>query len=427
MEYLRLWFRPSQTWSSPVPSFQIIRPNIYQMTTLPGLPSDLLLKIFDLLPFVDLKCLSLCNRHLYRLSSRYYGYSSRSRMSTVLARADKLSILARLERDLPKYFACYFCQRLHQYDGSESFGLSGPVYKKTCRLPCDYKGFAWWKEVSAGTTMSLATHIHFTHSRNRISHHQLKLAMRRYRFGPIAGIHPESLSYTQIRFYLHPLRTIPWFPPKISPFIPTLFSIEAQICSEPLGLHIRMQDIILFDRWEDSKVVPESNPISIYNICLHIKLSSKISDLDTLNAYLVHSSFLAGTRKDPHINYTCSRCNTVCLIEISPIESKIALIMTRWINLGPGLDHEDPLWRIRVSWSSAPRPEQLPQSMMTKNPRFCYENQDPGPLERLQIRNLSYLTKGKYQKPKPFIRLNRVMGWYIPYQELSKERKREFT
>lgn len=407
MEYLRSWFKPRQTRPSTVPSFQIIRPKIYRMTTLPGLPSKLLLEIFDLLPHVDLKCLPLCDQRLYKLSPTYYRPSS-----LVLARAEKLSILARLERDLPEYFACYICERLHQYDGSESFELSGVAHKKTSGLPCDNKGYKWWDEVSAGTTMSLGTHIHFGHSRNRISHHQLKLAMRRYRFGPMSGINPESLSYTQVRFYRHPLRVIPCcYPPAVSPFIPTLFSIESQICPEPLGLYTRMQDIILFDTWEDSKVVPESNPIGIYKICFHATLSSKMSDLDALK-----------DGKDSHIDYTCSRCNTVCVIEILQVEpeSKIALIMTRWVNLGPGLDHEDPLWRICVGWSSAPRPEQLPQSMMTKSSRLCYENQSPEPLEELRFSNLSYLTEGKYTKEKPLVSLGPWL-WYIPYKYHSKK------
>jgi hypothetical protein len=188
-----------------------------------------------------------------------------------------------------------------------------------------------------------------------------------------------------------------------------------------------MQDIILFDTWENSKVVPESNPICIYNICFHTRLSSKMSELDALK-----------DGKDSHIDYICSRCNTVCVIEILQVEtesntesntepgykiepeSKIALIMTRWVNLGPGLDHEDPLWRICVGWSSAPRPKQLPQSMMTKSPRLCYENQSPESFEELRTRNLSYLTKGRYRKGKPLVRLGQWL-WYIPYKEPSKK------
>lgn len=207
MEFLRSCFKPHHE-----ASFQIIRPKIYRMTTLPGLPSKLLFNIFDLLPPVDIKCLSLCNRRLYKLSPAYYRP-----FSPALARTEKLSILARLERDLPEYFACYICQRLHKYDRSESFGLSGVVHKRTSKLPCVKKSYDWWEEVGGGTTMSLGTHIHFNHTRNRISHHQLKLVMRRYQLGPMAGINPESLSYTEIRFYRHPLRAIPWYPPAVSP------------------------------------------------------------------------------------------------------------------------------------------------------------------------------------------------------------------
>lgn len=360
----------------------------------------------------DLKCLSLCNQRLYALSRMSYGP-----YSTALTRAKKLFILARFERDLPQYFACYVCQTLHKYDGSESFGLSGLAHKKTCRLQCDYKGYTWADEVREGATMSLRTHSNFNHSRSRFSHHQLKLAMRRFQYGKTSGINIESLSWTQVRPYFHPLCDTGCFGRVKYSCIPTLFSIEAQICPKPLGLYIRMQDMVLFPTWEDLKMSGGINPMRLYEICFHTKLSSIMSELD---------AFKYG--KELQFTYTCSRCNTVCAFEIFQVEgnSMIALVMTRWINLGQGLDYEDPLWRIRAAWCLGCRPEKLPHSMMTESPRLCFESQSPESFEELCSRNLFYLTKDRYKMGKPFV-WEPPRFWYIPYKEPPKKQRRGIT
>lgn len=109
-----------------------IRPctEIFCITTLAGLPPELLWSIFDLLPLADLLCLSLCNRRLFELTRRQID-----RLAPV-TQEDKLTFLSRLERDLPEYFACDICNLLHPYDGSESFGLSGLPHERASKLPC---------------------------------------------------------------------------------------------------------------------------------------------------------------------------------------------------------------------------------------------------------------------------------------------------
>jgi hypothetical protein len=105
-------------------------PISHDTKTLPGLPPELILAICDFLPHVDRVCLSLCNHLLRTLFQAYFS-------STLLGEKTlKFSICDRLERDPPEYFACEICSILHRYDGSESFGLSGIFYDRTCPLPC---------------------------------------------------------------------------------------------------------------------------------------------------------------------------------------------------------------------------------------------------------------------------------------------------
>ncbi|KAJ5621975.1 hypothetical protein N7528_005207 [Penicillium herquei] len=407
MKYLRSFVesyfpcRPApNTWSDEMINPKKISDKVYCRNKLSALPLELFFQISDFLSPVDLTCLSVCEYQFFCwLSMRYHGLPH-------LVADEKLLLLIRLERDIPEYFACYVCKRLHRYDGSESFGLSGMAHRKVSRLPCDDKTYELEAELGESMGMGLRTHTAFEHSRNRLSYHQLKLAMRRFNYGATAGISTESLSYTQVLLYgshrLNPWDMTTYFVPPIT----TLFSIEGQICLEPLGLYIRMQDIMLLQTWDDSKVDPKENPMRLYEICCHTALLSRQYDLDRLH-----------DGEKPDFTYTCPRCQTECVIEIFEFNSQTALLMTRWMNLGLGLDHRDPLWSIHA-WRSSKSltPRQLPKSMMIKSPRLCFESTASETFQEVRFRNLSYLRGKQYRKGKPFARVGRST-WHISYQD----------
>lgn len=199
------------------------------MSTLAGLGPELLSSISDFLPPVDLYCFSLCNRRLYWLLPR------RINLLPPLAPKDKFSILTRLERDIPPYFACNSCNLLHWYDGPESFGLSGYHRERTCQLPCVQhcpRPKHWFS--SPDTPVIHPQNPIFCIKKFSFLH--LKLAMRRFYYGPESGISTGSLSHTQVtECYERPHRKeVIW-----------LFSRDAQICTNPLGLYVRSQDILL--------------------------------------------------------------------------------------------------------------------------------------------------------------------------------------
>jgi hypothetical protein len=174
-----------------------------------------------------------------------------------------------------------------------------------------------------------------------------------------------------------------------------LFSIEARISPQPLGHYIRMQDIILFRIWADSKIDSSSNHFQYFDICRHTSLKSRASDLDSVY-----------DGKEGFFSYTCPKFNTVSLIEICMLDSscKIALIMTRWVNLGPGLDREDPLWKIHTYHTSTRSfPKRLHDSLITHSPRKCFEDMGSLSFEDLRSRNISYLRGDQYEKGRPFV------------------------
>ena len=233
--------------------------------------------------------------------------------------------------------------------------------------------------------------------------------MRRFYYGPRSGISIDSLSYTQVRQY--PTQSV-------CPDMVSLFSTEAQICPMDLGLCVRMQDIVLL-KTRDELIFrpghrPSSGPLHSLEVCAHL-------DLLTLTIPVVKSLHDGEKASFAH---TCYKCNTDSQIEIGEFDSKIALIMTRWVNLGPCLTTEDILWKAHV-WSPRYHRERLDKDdtehLLTTTPRLCFEHKAPQSFEELQSRNLSYLRDQHYKNVMPFIAAG-LNVWYMSYKEPSKKR-----
>ncbi|CAG7944555.1 unnamed protein product [Penicillium olsonii] len=375
---------------------QAITPQSCTTDKLTGLPLELVIQICDLLSPIDLVCLCLCDHQLHTIFNTYYHLPTR--------RDDRLSIFLRLERDLPEYFACDICNILHRYDGSKSFGLSGLAHCRSCPLPCVRNGYDWRQESIGGSSVSMRTHHSFSHSRNRLSFLQIKLAIRGYCYGPCSGISTDSLAYTQVRQYAHPLAS----ESEKSGYESTrmLFSIDAQICPEPLGVHVRMQDIILLELWEHYKIQENSQSatLSLFELCRHESLESKSSDIDSM--------YNGGKGS---CSYTCPKCNTVSLIEFRRVGCKPALVLTRWVNLGSGVRRDDPLWNIHIY--NCNHGTVLPSALRMQNPRECFENMASLSLEELRVRNISYLRDDRYKNGRPFAHEQEKFCWHISYKE----------
>lgn len=373
--------------------------------TLLRLPPELILLVCDFLPSLDIICLSLCNHRLYEQYRRYF----QSRPPT---EDEKVLISVRLGQDYPAYFPCTICKNSHRYDGSESFGLSGPDSDIPCRLPCVRRGvrkgnktwleslFSTRKENWLGPSSTLRTHRRRDFILDNISFLQLKLAMRRFYYGSNFGINIESLSYTQVRCF----RRCPG-----GLECTALFSRDAQICPEPLGLCVRMQDIVqcieVFCMFLDES-------LKVYNTCIHRDPIERLSSL--LDSCRPGQQFSLFDR--------CERCNTASLIQSIWSVPCTTFIMTRWVHLGPCLNPEDPRWKIHVNFTPS-RPAKLPSSLRVQDPRSCFEAMSLQSHEDLLDRNSSYLKDKQYQKGEPFVSAGQGI-WYIPYRSSWRSSKR---
>ncbi|CAG8176007.1 unnamed protein product [Penicillium salamii] len=369
------------------------------MTTLAELPPELLLILSDFLPLVDLCCFSVCNRRHYCLLS----WKMNPRLP--LTPNQKLLVSTRLARDTPSYFACTRCKLLHRYDGSESFGLSGYARERACRLPCVQP------HPSPKTWFSTADTLVFHRSNSicikELSFLHLQLAMRRFYYGPGCGISTDSLSHTQV--FEHSVRAtankVTW-----------LFSREAQICTKPLGLYLRLQDILLSPEWRDliNMVDGNMNPLAI---CTHDNMLVRQAVIPLLWSFENKEKDISNDLGFKVFFYVF---NTICEIEFCEIDGKKALVKTKWLNLGPGLDERDMRWKTHTNSyyetifylgfdRDYPVDEQCPKTRFEKTATQS--------LEDLRHRNISYLKDKQYET---VMRYAWGRGtWYDPFREPS--------
>ena len=152
-------------------------------------------------------------------------------------------------------------------------------------------------------------------SRYRFTFSHLQLAMQRHRLGSEYGIPPESFAYTEVQrignSHTHFNST-------------TLFSVEARICPQPLGLYLRTQLWILFHTAQCK---------GSFRICDHI---SQYPFGQFLLPRLNH------TRSQTNIS-TCLECNMDLQVKIEEVTNEgPAIVVTKWIDLGAGLCPMDP-------------------------------------------------------------------------------------
>ncbi|KAJ5868842.1 hypothetical protein N7534_003395 [Penicillium rubens] len=155
---------------------------------LTDLPLELLWMISEHLSLVDLACLALGN---HRLLSSLAGTAFRDFTNTNGRNGNptddaRIKLLSRLSRDLPQYYLCFICLRLHLWKNTRLPGYfhigcsDGLEMKDQClqtRLPlCFYPSYTFY-------------HFRFVH---------LQLAMRRFYHGPRFGIPVESMLYTEV-------------------------------------------------------------------------------------------------------------------------------------------------------------------------------------------------------------------------------------
>ncbi|KAJ5629544.1 hypothetical protein N7528_003201 [Penicillium herquei] len=235
--------------------------------------------------------------------------------------------------------------------------------------------------------------------------------MRRYYFGPSFGITAESLMYTEV----NPHRLL--YPRTSNSTCRTgLKSIEARVCTNPPGLGIRMQSLAVVNRQDVQKIFDQKDMVEICNHSMTFSANSPDIYKSCLRRYYVDftdtiksliKTYSEKDEADGEMSELCTqgkcdRCNTPWKLELREIEKQdVCLLLTRWKDLGPGLDPEDDRWRIEQFWAFE---KTLEPSELVGDPRERFERpaerDSPQPLSQEDMfqRNLSLLRGKRYRK-----------------------------
>lgn len=170
-------------------------------------------------------------------------------------------------------------------------------------------------------------------------------------------------------------------------------------------VHGSRSDLLLSHR--DANYINE--PPHFMFICAHVLSLKQAKLFDTVvNAYV-------DGKKTPSSTHKCKKCNTDYLIEVCGHGSDLALVLTTWINLGPGLTPDEPRWKV-LSVACQDERMTLGLNDQKDSPRACFEKVSPRSLEALRSCNLSYLNNQRF---KQIVSHNREAGgsqgiWYLP-------------
>jgi hypothetical protein len=376
---------------------------------LSALPVELKLEIAKYLSPTDTVCFALSNIH-------NWWTLEHQRTKLALKGEAKLPLLRRLEDAMENHFTCACCLILHRYDESKSFGLAIPDNNSAHPLRCIRDGL--WRTCQLSLDLQICDH----QSQYELQFLKVQLAMRRFYRGPQYGIACKSLSHTQVRG------------PDSTGNLPILVSIEAQICRirrppkasglptsrepwrtplsmadpGPWHLFLRVQDITLVERndvgFTAGRILPRLRHL---NVCKHMGCPRGNTDYKWALIF-EEQKVNVELRGYDQIHGNCKICHTSYYLEVIQTGNLYAVVLTRWMSLGPGLSPDDPQWKIHM----LQEPECRDDSIIV-DPQLSFECNGPQlSHQALRETNMSYLREHEYQRVMN--KSDRCQNWILP-------------
>ena len=209
--------------------------------------------------------------------------------------------------------------------------------------------------------------------------------MRRHYLGPGYGISTDDLSFVQVNELdeseLKGRRT-------------TLSSVEARVCTEPARLCLRIQ------RWAvlHTKILELAvERAKCVRVCRHqSKEESELFQLimSSLDEHLTRSE---GPREPK--SRICPRCKFVYKLEVLDTGSDgLAIVITKWLDLGSGLTPLDPRWRFHKGLTGLRQDDGIDHARDAERCRVEFEKEGGLKQHAVTLRNASYLSKQQYRK-----------------------------
>ncbi|EGE06896.1 F-box domain-containing protein [Trichophyton equinum CBS 127.97] len=336
-----------------------------QTPALASLPPEIMSMIANHLPLVDVACLALCN---HTTSSILCGA-----WDTLDAfPSDRQVFLNRLAADLPPFYFCHFCSILHPRDCLDP---PGPTVLPKRPLN-SHEG-----RVSSLRPFLVHPELDSLYS---FYHYHLQLAMKRHYYGPDHGISTDSLLFTEVHRQKETSTT-------------SLLSLEARVCSGPC-LCLRIQTWAAVETRSIDRLILNINFVFL---CDHVGMRRVgMRGQDPIMPPLVRSAFTKskiskqrGLPFEPDV-FNCRACGADYQVEVRALDrNRLAIVTTKWINLGAGLDPDDIRWKKN---SQIQRSVDLDAVRSSKETLSLFEDADGPSLDSLTQKNESYLLNDSY-------------------------------
>jgi hypothetical protein len=283
------------------------------------LPLDVLHLIADHLAANDIACLTLCNRMLRQ------ALGKKSSSLQYAEPEHREAFLTTIARDLPAHFYCYICRRLHV---REEFLPMHPVNRSGDR--CTDSHYRWRLSHSFDVHWGWPSFYDFTFN-------HLQLAMKRYYHGPEHGLATENLSYTEVAISEEPNE---------HDRVTTLLSVDAAVLrGASASLCLRIQHWVRVHDTKRNALVDHTR--KKFGICYDVTFESPaISDWIQEGPTMMARCSEESVPEIPSGPFhRCRICNVQFRLDRYDFgQEGIAVVVTKWLDLGAGLSPEDPKW-----------------------------------------------------------------------------------
>lgn len=377
---------------------------------LTDLPPELVLCVCDFLSPAQMTCLALCNHDLMDLVSPSGSRVLDNRFPAGRPgdmTCERSRFLTTLSGDLPQYYFCCTCSRLHLWRNvnppgpSHHFDQQGKPDKCSSELADSY---SWLRNSFRFKSYACFTYyaFHYVH---------LHLMMRWFHYGPDYGLSPDTAFHTEITWlslpdlggsHITPLSPVSSDERFSQGVLRHILSVEARVCPASPSLGLRIQSICLVPRYFALMLIPKRNFVSL-SPCIHLE-----ADANSMILHLFKSHIEAYCANQPldASGGNCKICNTSYEFQVEAVGTQHAtLTITRWVDLGPGLTPEDIRWRSHLLFQQ----RTLGPSSLFSDPRRRFEqspaNHDGGDqvsFKQRYRRNLAWLREGRHL---------RMMSW----------------
>lgn len=388
-----------------------------------SLPQELLLCISDFLGQADSTCLALCSKELAARLPKATSWArnvSRSR-SSCLCRNHEMSnrigdsFLCRIALSSPTYLCCYRCHVLHDITTWLTPQIQDYIRNRQCwksrkLLQCGQEDSLY--DLTYGQCLNVPS---VSLSSYLLAFQMVQLAMIRFRFGRPYSIPLHWLSTLEVR--------TTYLTSRVAPISLILHTAEPLIVAA--SCHLRVQQWILFaDGQPLLDYVDIYKDSSVRSWLCTCPYRGREPAFDSDHEHLFKCNLRH--RHDQVSCQACSRfiectsCNAVLQLKSHSLrDGRLAWVVTKWLDLGEGINPHDGKWRQQVAWrTNRTAPRFVEESERSRRNRQAFESTSDRSIERLTTDNAILLQDNYYEKAMTEHTPN---VWYAPLKGAGPE------